>query len=335
MARINLTFSSEFGENFWEKASSSKNSIDLPWRMLKEQISMHAEIVTSKNKNENTDIAIGFNCIPTGHVRNKYLVLMECPSITSEIYKDSNLNQANTIFSWSPELIKKYNAKKLYFPQFFPKKIKFKNESRKKFACIISANKNTKKKSLESLYHDRVETIQWFEKNSPTLFDLFGRGWKMPALSHGPWIWQLQKIVGKIGTTLGVIFFPSYQGEIADKYSTLLEYKFNFCYENASSYNGYITEKIFDSFFAGCIPIYWGAPDIDQYIPADCYIDRRQFSSHEELLHHLQGISEQDFIGYQERIRNFLQSDAAKPFSAEYFANTITKQILQDLGIPA
>ena len=34
-------------------------------------------------------------------------------------------------------------------------------------------------------------------------------------------------------------------------------YKFNICFENAS-YPGYLTEKLFDAYACGCIPIYWG-----------------------------------------------------------------------------
>ncbi|MDE6886408.1 MAG: hypothetical protein K2P17_05175 [Helicobacteraceae bacterium] len=61
-----------------------------------------------------------------------------------------------------------------------------------------------------------------------------------------------------IKTTLG-------GGAIGDRYNDfqsskhkwLQHYKFNICFENAS-YNGYLTEKLFDAFAAGCIPIYWG-----------------------------------------------------------------------------
>ena len=39
----------------------------------------------------------------------------------------------------------------------------------------------------------------------------------------------------------------------------------------------------FDAFVAGNIPIYWGADDIEDYIPKNCFIDRRNFSNHEKL----------------------------------------------------
>ncbi len=44
---------------------------------------------------------------------------------------------------------------------------------------------------------------------------------------------------------------------VEDKHKWLQNYKFNLCFEN-SSYPGYLTEKLFDAYNAGCVPIYWG-----------------------------------------------------------------------------
>lgn len=44
---------------------------------------------------------------------------------------------------------------------------------------------------------------------------------------------------------------------VKDKHQWLENYKFNLCFEN-SSYPGYLTEKLFDAYNAGCVPIYWG-----------------------------------------------------------------------------
>lgn len=49
-------------------------------------------------------------------------------------------------------------------------------------------------------------------------------------------------------------------------------YKFIICYENSYK-NGYVTEKIFNCFFAKTIPIYKGAPNIDMYFDKNSYID--------------------------------------------------------------
>ena len=49
------------------------------------------------------------------------------------------------------------------------------------------------------------------------------------------------------------------------------------CAWRIRGFAGYISEKIFDCFFAGTVPLYLGAPDIEDYIPADTFIDLRQF----------------------------------------------------------
>jgi len=43
-----------------------------------------------------------------------------------------------------------------------------------------------------------------------------------------------------------------------NKIDYLRQFKFNLCPENSNS-EGYVTEKLFDAFSAGCIPIYWGS----------------------------------------------------------------------------
>ena len=51
-------------------------------------------------------------------------------------------------------------------------------------------------------------------------------------------------------------------GEMA-KHEFLQKYKFNVCFENASA-PGYITEKYLHAKAAGCIPIYWGDPQLSR-----------------------------------------------------------------------
>ena len=51
--------------------------------------------------------------------------------------------------------------------------------------------------------------------------------------------------------------FGSQSNPIHSKHQTLQNYRYTLCFEN-SYYPGYITEKLFDTFSAGTIPIYWG-----------------------------------------------------------------------------
>jgi len=53
--------------------------------------------------------------------------------------------------------------------------------------------------------------------------------------------------------------------------SVFSQYKFIAAFENSNT-KGYITEKIFNVFFAGAIPIYDGAPDVARFINPQVYL---------------------------------------------------------------
>ncbi len=113
------------------------------------------------------------------------------------------------------------------------------------------------------LYSERIRAIRWFEKNQPSQFDLYGKGWDLtlpPNLS--PFRPVLQPLYDLVFP-----HYPSYRGGITSKRAILKHYKFSICYENARDIPGYITEKIFDCFFAGCVPVYLGASNVTDYIP--------------------------------------------------------------------
>ncbi|WP_226896450.1 glycosyltransferase family 10 domain-containing protein [Poseidonibacter ostreae] len=59
---------------------------------------------------------------------------------------------------------------------------------------------------------------------------------------------------------------------------------------------GYITEKIFDSFFAGCVPVYLGADNITEHIPKECFIDKREFDTYEKLYKYLKNMSDEEYV---------------------------------------
>lgn len=66
---------------------------------------------------------------------------------------------------------------------------------------------------------------------------------------------------GKWRNNIGGTFDKQYSETKVDfllnKQKWLENYKFNICFENCS-YPGYLSEKFFDAYIAGCIPIYWG-----------------------------------------------------------------------------
>jgi hypothetical protein len=59
----------------------------------------------------------------------------------------------------------------------------------------------------------------------------------------------------------------------ATKLGTIAGYKFTIAFENACA-EDYVTEKFFDPLWAGSVPVYLGAPNVEDFAPGDrCFID--------------------------------------------------------------
>lgn len=73
----------------------------------------------------------------------------------------------------------------------------------------------------------------------------------------------------------------------ATKRNIISSYKFTLAFENAISPD-YVTEKFFEPLLAGSIPIYLGAPNVQDFAPGDhCYIDVRDFPDPKDLANFL------------------------------------------------
>ncbi|MEO5760161.1 MAG: glycosyltransferase family 10 [Mesorhizobium sp.] len=73
------------------------------------------------------------------------------------------------------------------------------------------------------------------------------------------------------------------------KIETIGRYKFCLGLENSVAPD-YVTEKMFEPLRAGTVPVYLGAPNVDEFVPPNSYIDAADFSSPADLaayLHHL------------------------------------------------
>lgn len=260
-----------------------------------------------------------------------YLLMFETSFVKSENGNAKKWVKYKKIFTWDDELVDGIRFIKFNFPNPIRVHPVDGFENRDRFCCLIAGNKTLSTKDARNLYPERVKAIRWFEQHAPQDFDLFGVDWNIPVLHQG----LLGKVERRIFKVLGGILklrpFPSYRGRVGHKREVLEKARFSICYENVRDLPGYITEKIFDCFFAGCVPVYWGASNITDHIPEDCFIDRRQFSDTGEVYAFLKAMTEQEYQGYQRHIAAFLRSDAAYPFSSEFFAETIVNTIVQDL----
>lgn len=165
---------------------------------------------------------------------------------------------------------------KLYWPQPYDDVIEgyWNNADRLCRLVVINGNHNPLLR-LEfdsgELYSTRIAAMAELARLDAV--DLYGMGWGQWWHPRSMWLpyWRNHTTLMRI-----------YKGSCRSKYEVLSRYRFCLCIENIAM-DGYVTEKIFDCLYAGTIPVYVGAGDIDRYIPKEAYIDGRQFRSWTEM----------------------------------------------------
>lgn len=277
-------------------------------------------------KNQSSLLKKGMRC------KRKILIIEENPTVYPETWN----NLIHDIFDYVLTMWDDKIDNKKYFKYNFPcismhenlftldKKINFTD---KKFSCMISWNKIYRKESNTPF---KINIIKWFENNHPDQFDLYGPNWDEKVFSYRNPITKyfnesyfkiLRKFLGK--------HYPSWKGSVdaENKKKLINKYKFIFILENSSEYNGYITDKIFETFLSGSVPVYFGAENINKYIPESCFINIRNFKDLNNLYSFLNSINEENYNLFLKNINDYLNSDKSKIFKTEHLNKTLFKVI--------
>ncbi len=114
-----------------------------------------------------------------------------------------------------------------------------------------------------------------------------------------------------------------YGGCIKDKSEVYHRFKFALCYENIEGLSGYITEKIFDCLVNGVVPVYAGAPDIEEYIPSGAFIRLRDFDNYDQLYEYISSMSEYRYSEYLKCAENIFLPSIVEAFSGKKYADYI------------
>lgn len=240
----------------------------------------------------------------------KYLFLKEPPVVAKLQYSKFLHTLFDRVYTWDDTLVDNTKYFKLIWQQsnagLNTSKMPF---SDKKLVTLINGNKFSPWE--HELYSEREKAIRFYENSAPEDFDLYGMFWDTPNLK--------QRI-------FGFTPFSSYKWKVDNKYEAVAKYKFNICYENMDHVDGYITEKIWDSFKSKSVPIYLWADNINSYIPAWCYIDKRDFENYESLHKFLKDMDETTYETYITNIEDFLKTPKAKKnFSKDWAKDFILR----------
>jgi hypothetical protein len=267
----------------------------------------------------------------------------ECPIVEPKMYRAMYWAQEHfkRMLSWSDSAtLERFTGGRLRCEKFFwPQPYNSVHDrlwqnNERKFLTIINSNK-LPRVYWQELYTERLKAIEFFSRTNE--IDLFGMGWDKPPYRVGQT--RMPYTLRRLGAELGEYWrriHPDlltaarhvYRGPVLSKADVLSQYTFALCFENMIL-KGWITEKIFDCFYSGTVPVYWGSPDVQEFIPTDCFIDMRRFGSYEDLRSHLLSLSPESIQGYRNAAREFVSSSAFHRFSKEAFAD-IFERIVQE-----
>jgi len=328
---------SGFRNNELFDASSLHNRDDclLQWRLLRDCFYENGVVLNTLDQCDES--CLDFVIHVDVRVVNKggppcFLVVYETPLTWP---KNANLDLYSSyrhVFTWDDDVAESNGGTVLRYPQYAKALNSDTAQKRKKLCCMIASNKSANVNDGRELYSDRIKVIRWFQDHAPEHFDLYGHRWDQPPPSVGRLGRGLAILIGKCYRFVGYKPFMSYCGPISSKGEVLGRYKFAICFENAKDFKGYVTEKIFDCFAAGCIPIYLGASNISELIPDDCFIDYRTFGSFTKCYEYMCSVSDEQLNDYQLAISNFLVSRKAVPFHPANFAKTIVHGVMAANG---
>jgi len=255
--------------------------------------------------------------------RPLYLIVMESRLVRPQNYEPTSHCHFRKIFTYDDSLVDGERFIKLNYAFRLPDSIPLDLASKEKLCVMIAGYKFSR--HPQELYGERLAAIRWFERHHPADFDLYGVGWDKGRLGRRLPQW-LTRRWGWLGR-LGAPDVPSFRGRVERKRDVMGRYRFALCYENIKDVPGYITEKLFDAFFAGTVPVYRGADNVTDHIPADCFVDLRLFPDYAALYEELSGMTGKRYLEYLANIEGFLTSEQAKPFSCDYFAETVLTEI--------
>ncbi len=249
---------------------------------------------------------------------NPHVLLMYIPNepfIIAPLHEDTILPElpVDSVMTWNDRIAGRYpNVLKCNIGQPL---INVENIPSVPFAkkqLILSIFSNRTSNVRGSLYRERIDAVDFFS-TMPNRMDLYGIGWETSTLESA---------------------CRSFKGRCECKHDVLQQYKYSIAYENTKGLPGLITEKIFDCFAAGTVPIYYGPPNVHDYIPKGCFIDFCSFASYEKLYHFLMAMSEEEYQAYLDAAKAFIKSKAYYEFTSKRFAEIVFEQIQLLLNEP-
>lgn len=329
---------SQYGDVLFSDGPHNRDKTHLIFQLLKRYLGESGVEIETVNRLSVADAdAAVFIDLPGGRrpetiaeQKKSILVVWEPPLHSPFAFEPGVRNLFHKVLTWEDEAVDGAKTLLLKYGQPWPDPSQLLGpdamlKEKEKLACTISSFKRSN--DAGELYSERERVIRWYEENAPDQFDLFGMGWDRRVF-HG-FLRPLNK-VRLIGRATAPSW-PLWKGPVERKGVVLRRYRFSYTYENYDRPIGYISEKIFDALFAGCVPIYRGSSNISAYVPEDCYVDAAQFGCISEIHEYISKMSAAEYSLRLNAIDEYVRGYCGV-FRAEVWAKTVCGEVLNVLG---
>lgn len=242
-----------------------------------------------------------------------YLWAIESPIVMEQPIKLINPDKFEKIFTWRHDLV---DNKKTFFVPIDPRveaDIHIKKDiSHKRILLSQIASPGSAYGGAQSIYNKRRQATRWWIENHPRDYEFYGKHWPL--------------IYGKLDGNLRPAFKTCYKGYAKDKIKALSEAFFALAFEN-TVHQDYVSEKIYDVMKAGTVPIYLGAPNVEEFVPKECFINYADFKNDEDLYAFLKAVTPEQYQGYLTCAQRFFDSEQA----AQLYPNAIAQKLIDEI----
>lgn len=278
-----------------------------------------------------------------------YLLLNEPATYYPEVWKKSNHTVFDRVFTFDYTLADGNKYIHHYFAIDLGSYPPFQDVSREEFErrklLVLMAGMfqlTPPKPGSGSLLYTRYRTLRWFGQHLPEQFHFYSRGIEPATYRSFRGLGVLQRVLPRTITDKLADIVAARRRRVIDalnrgpvppleKLAVIRSYRFVVCYENTRT-PGYISEKLFDCLFAGCVPVYLGEPNIRKFVPAECFIDRQAFGSDAELAAFLTRMPYEEYARYIAAMRRFAEGVEWQKFGSEANAKRVAEVLLADVN---
>jgi hypothetical protein len=273
--------------------------------------------------------------IPSADFR--VLLLFEPQAVMPWQYRRDNYSKFNLVVPMSFWRAKELGIENHFFKSYANEGLRFPeldNQRKKKIVMINSAKFSSGCTSLYSLRRETSKRLHSIGED----YTLYGENWRMPKIlelrkrlvSLRNSIVARESICINEFASLMLYRYPEYYGWIENKFELLSQAQLSLIIENDRHD---ITEKIFDSMYAGAVPIYVG-PEFSREFPQleRCII--RASTNVDSIVEKVQGTTYEEVQRCRLAIKKFLgdESEAGIGFwRPEYQWNKVSEIIYKTL----